>query len=119
GRRCLCQAASPRETAPPGAALDASAGREAVVAALLRSEALHRALRAQAPDPAPVRRAREPGYRIPTARVALRGMVLAGRRAGHRPTLLPGAPAARAARAAHHARGGRRQFTLVHAHPAP
>ena len=47
------------------------------------------------------------------------GMVLARRRAGHRGAVLSGASAARAARAAHHARGGGRQCALADAHPAP
>ena len=57
--------------------------------------------------------------RVPPARVAVGGMVFAGRRAGHRGAVLPGASAPRAARAPHDAQGRGRQRRERDAHPAP
>ncbi len=59
------------------------------------------------------------GHPLPPARLARRGVVLAGRRAGHRDSLLPRAPAPDAARAPLHARGRGRQRQVADAHPAP
>ena len=82
---------------------------ELLKAALLRPEALHRALAAGAPRAPAVPGAGAARPAGAAARVAVGGMVLSGRRAGHRRAVLPGAPAPRAARAAHHARGRGRQ----------
>src|SRR6185312_5396828 len=87
--------------------------------ALLRSEAIHRALLAPTLRSAPLPRARQPWPGFPAARVAFRGVVLARRGSGNRGSVLPGASAPRAARAAHHARGGRRQQQVGDANPAP
>ena len=64
-------------------------------------------------------RARGARHPLPSARVALQRVVLAGRRARLRDPVLPGAPAPHAPRAQHDARGRGRHARRVHAHPAP
>ena len=67
---------------------------------------------------AALRRTAAQGHPLPAARLAVRGMVLAGRHSRHRDSVLPGASAAAAARAPLHARGGGRQRQVADAHPA-
>src|SRR5207244_1258498 len=65
-----------------------------------------------------VRGPRAARHRVQAARVALRGVVLARRSAGHRHALLSRPSAPRAARAAHHARSGGRRPAAAAANPA-
>ena len=58
-----------------------------------------------------LQRTRRPRHRLQTPRLARRGMVFAGWRARHCRTVLPGASATRATRAAHDALGRRRRNT--------
>ena len=78
----------------------------------------HRGHRAGAAHRAARRRARRPRPRVPAALLALRRVVHAGRRSGHRDPFLPGASAARKAGARADARGRRRRSRIVPSHPA-
>src|SRR5690606_14159650 len=100
------EAPSAAELAQKDSVLGASLRRGAASAAFLRSRADSRALAGRAACRAALRRARESRHPLPATRVALGGMVLARRYPWHRGPVLSRASAARAARAAHHARSG-------------